>query len=140
MQRTILVVDDAEDFREMCARYLLLEGFRVYVASNGLQAVNKACEILPSLILMDLALPVMGGLEAIKRIKSDERTRHIPIILLTGQVRGGPAAVIEAQCEGFLVKPCALKQIVEEIQRVLKRAKTEIRSDRAQAQEKKDNA
>jgi len=122
MDKTILVVDDMDDVREMCAHYLSHEGFRVAVASNGQEAIDKAVEILPNLILMDLSLPVMGGLEATKRIKSDDRTRHIPVILLTAQVRSGPAAVIEAGCDGFLVKPSAPREIVAEIERVLKRS------------------
>jgi CheY-like chemotaxis protein len=122
MDRTILVVDDMDDVREMCAHYLAHEGFRVAVASNGQEAVEKTAEILPTAVLMDLSLPVMGGLEATKRIKKDPRTQHIPVILLTAQTRNGSAAVIEAGCDGFLVKPAAPKDIVAEIERVLKRA------------------
>lgn len=120
--RTILVVDDADDIRDMYAHFLSSEGFKVALASNGQEAVDKALEVLPTVILMDLALPIMGGLEATKSIKSHPKTRHIPVILVTAQVRKGPAAVIEAGCEGFLVKPCALPDIVAEIERVLKRA------------------
>jgi two-component system cell cycle response regulator DivK len=123
MDRTILVVDDMDEAREMCAQYLTHEGFRVAVASNGQEAVEKTSQILPTLVLMDLSLPVMGGLEATKRIKSDPRTQHIPVILLTAQVRSGSAAVIEGGCEGFLVKPAAPRDIVAEIERVLKRAR-----------------
>jgi len=125
MNKTILVVDDVADIREMCARYLASEGFRVALAVNGQDAVDKAFQIVPTLILMDLSLPVMGGLEATKRIKSDPRTQHIPVILLTAQVRSGSAAVIEAGCEGFLVKPSAPRDIIAEIERVLKRAGVE---------------
>ena len=123
MERTILVVDDVDDVRDTCAHYLEHEGFQVAVASNGKEAVAKTSEILPSLVLMDLSLPVMGGLEATKRIKSDPRTQHIPVVLLTAQTRNGSAAVIEAGCEGFLVKPAAPKEIIAEIERVLKRAR-----------------
>jgi two-component system, cell cycle response regulator DivK len=123
MDKTILVVDDVEDVREMCAHYLAHEGFRVAVASNGREAVDKTSQILPNVVLMDLSLPVMGGLEATKRIKSDPKTQHIPVILLTAYTRSGSAAVIEAGCEGFLVKPAAPKEIVAEIERVLKRAR-----------------
>ena len=122
MEKTILIVDDIDDVREMCAVFLTHEGFRVAVASNGQEAVDKALQVMPSLILMDLSLPVMGGLEATKRIKSDPRTRHIPVILLTAHVKNGPAVVIEAPCEGFLLKPSAPREVVAEIERVLKRA------------------
>src|SRR5689334_14340615 len=125
MKSTILVVDDVEEVREMCAQYLAHEGYGVAVASNGQEAVAKTTEILPTAVLMDLSLPVMGGLEATKRIKSDPRTQHIPVILLTAQTRSGSAAVIESGCEGFLVKPAAPRDIVAEIERVLKRARIE---------------
>ncbi len=123
MDTTILVVDDVDDVREMCAHYLTHEGFSVVVAGNGREAVDKTSQILPDVVLMDLVLPVMGGLEATKRIKSDPKTQHIPVILLTAHMRSGSAAVIEAGCEGFLVKPAAPKEIVAEIERVLKRAR-----------------
>jgi CheY-like chemotaxis protein len=124
MEKTILVVDDVDEVREMCAHYLAHEGFRVAVASDGQEAVDKASRILPTLVLMDLSLPVLGGLEATKRIKGDPRTQHIPVILMTAQTRSGSAAVIETGCEGFLVKPAAPKEIVAEIERVLKRAQS----------------
>jgi CheY-like chemotaxis protein len=123
MNKTILVVDDMAEARDMCALYLEHEGFRVAVASNGQEAVDKTVELLPNLVLMDLSLPVMGGLEATRRIKNDPKTQHIPVVLLTAHVRSGPAAVIEAGCDGFLVKPAAPKEIVKEIERVLKRAR-----------------
>ena len=122
-QATILVVDDVEEVREMCAHYLAHEGYAVAVASNGQEAVAKTAELLPTAVLMDLSLPVMGGLEATKRIKSDPRTQHIPVILVTAHTRNGSAAVIEAGCDGFLVKPAAPREIVAEIERVLKRAR-----------------
>jgi len=124
MQRTILVVDDMDEVREMCSQYLAHEGFRVAVASNGQEAVDTTSKILPTLVLMDLSLPIMGGLEATKRIKGDPKTQHIPVILMTAQTRNGSAAVIEAGCEGFLVKPAAPREIVAEIERVLKRARS----------------
>jgi CheY-like chemotaxis protein len=123
MDTTILVVDDMDEVREMIAYYLTHEGYHVAVARDGREAVEKTSQLLPHVVLMDLALPVMGGLEATKRIKSDPKTQHIPVILLTAQTRSGSAAVIEAGCDGFLVKPAAPREIVAEIERVLKRAR-----------------
>jgi two-component system cell cycle response regulator DivK len=121
MDKTILIVDDADDVRQTCALYLSYEGFSVVEAADGKEAVEQAIEALPQLILMDLSLPVMSGLEATKLIKADERTRQIPVILMTAHVRRGPSAVIEAGCEGFLVKPAEPKAILAEINRVLAR-------------------
>jgi two-component system cell cycle response regulator DivK len=122
MDKTILVVDDNDDIRDAYCHFLALEGFKVIVASNGQEAVEKALETRPDLILMDLALPVLGGLEATRRIKSDIKTQHIPVVLVTAHVRKGPSAVIQAGCEGFLVKPCSPAALRTEIDRVLKRA------------------
>lgn len=122
MEKTILVVDDNDEIREVYCRFLVLEGYKVTVASNGQEAVEKALETRPHLILMDLTLPIMGGLEATRRIKSDVKTQHIPVILITAYVRKGPSAVIESGCEGFLVKPCSPTALRTEIDRVLKRA------------------
>ena len=121
MERTILLVEDSDDVREMSAQFLQSEGFNVVVASNGQEAVDLAERLQPDLILMDLNLPVMNGRAAAKRIKTDPATDRIPIILLTAYGREGSNAVIEAGCDGFLTKPADPKEIVTEIERVLKR-------------------
>jgi len=126
MDKTILVVEDNDEVRDVYRRFLLLEGFKVTVATNGQEAVEKALEVRPNLILMDLSLPILGGLEATRRIKGDVKTQHIPVILVTAQVRKGPSAVIEGGCDGFLVKPCSPTALRSEIDRVLKRASTHI--------------
>ena len=72
----------------MYAAYLQFSGFRVAEAANGLEAIEKTRELMPDIILMDLALPKMDGWEATRRLKADERTRHIPIVALTGHALG----------------------------------------------------
>src|SRR4029078_8904197 len=80
----VLVVEDYQDAREMYCAYLQFSGYRVAEATNGIEAIEKALELMPDIILMDLALPKMDGWEATRRLKSDERTRHIPIGGATG--------------------------------------------------------
>jgi two-component system cell cycle response regulator DivK len=121
MDKTILVVEDRDDVREMYAQFLSLEGFHVVVATNGQEGVVRALEACPNLILMDLSLPVLGGVEATKQIKTHPKTQFIPVILVTADVRKGPSAVIEAGCEGFLVKPCTPTALRSEVERVLGR-------------------
>ncbi|HLM46046.1 MAG TPA: response regulator, partial [Myxococcaceae bacterium] len=70
----VLIVDDYQDAREMYAEYLEFSGFRVAEARNGAEAVEKAFALRPSVILMDLSLPVMDGWEATRRLKADART------------------------------------------------------------------
>src|SRR3954451_15169895 len=68
----VLVVDDYQDAREMCCEYLTYCGFRVAEARNGQEAIEKAAQLLPDLILMDLSLPGMDGWEATRRLKADD--------------------------------------------------------------------
>jgi two-component system, cell cycle response regulator DivK len=116
----VLVVEDYQDAREMYSAYLQFSGFRVAEATDGLEAIEKTIELLPDIILMDLALPKIDGWEATKRLKSDERTKHIPIVALTGHALAGFAeGAREAGCDAFVTKPCLPDALVAEIQRML---------------------
>jgi two-component system cell cycle response regulator DivK len=116
----VLVVEDYQDAREMYAAYLEFSGYRIAEATNGIEAIEKAKELMPDIILMDLALPRMDGWEATRRLKMDERTRHIPILALTGHALEGHAdGAREAGCDAFVTKPCLPDELVEEIKRML---------------------
>ena len=117
----VLVVDDYQDAREMYAEYLTFSGFRVAEAANGLDAVQQATDLSPDIILMDLSLPGMDGWEATRRIKLDERTKHIPIIALTGHALPGVStSAKDAGCDAFIIKPCLPDAVVGEVRRLLK--------------------
>lgn len=116
----VLVVEDYQDAREMYLEYLRLAGFRVAEARNGLEALERAFALVPDLVLMDLALPRMDGWEATRRLKTDSRTRHIPIVALTGHALAGHAdGARQAGCDAFVRKPCLPDILVAEIRRVL---------------------
>ena len=116
----VLVVEDYQDAREMYAAYLQFSGYRVAEATNGVEAIDKTVELMPDIILMDLALPRMDGWEATRRLKMDERTRHIPIVALTGHALAGHAeGARQAGCDSFVTKPCLPDALVAEIQRML---------------------
>ena len=103
----VLVVEDYQDAREMYAAYLQFSGFRVAEATNGFEAIDKTLELMPDIILMDLALPKMDGWEATRRLKLDDRTRHIPVVALTGHALAGHAeGARQAGCDSFVTKPC----------------------------------
>lgn len=112
----ILIVDDFKDDREMYAHYLTRSGFRVSLACDGKEAVDKAFELLPDLILMDLWLPQIGGWEAIRQLKGDDKTRNIPIVVLTARAFVSAPAV---GSEGCLIKPCKPDDLLVEVMRVL---------------------
>jgi two-component system, cell cycle response regulator DivK len=116
----ILVVDDYQDAREMYAEYLQFSGFRVAEARNGNEAVAQAFSLRPDLILMDLSLPGMDGWEATRVLKSDERTKHIPVVALTGHALAGASeGARKAGCDSFVTKPCLPDDLVVEVRRML---------------------
>jgi len=124
-QALVLVVEDYQDAREMYAAYLQFSGYRVAEATNGVEAIEKTLELLPDIILMDLALPKMDGWEATRRLKSDERTKHIPIVALTGHALAGHAeGARQAGCDSFVTKPCLPDALVAEIRRMLENRDT----------------
>jgi CheY-like chemotaxis protein len=116
----VLVVEDYQDAREMYVAYLQFSGYRVAEATNGMEAIEKTLELMPDIILMDLALPKMDGWEATRLLKADERTRDIPIVALTGHALAGHAdSATRAGCDAFVTKPCLPDALVAEIERVL---------------------
>jgi CheY-like chemotaxis protein len=124
----VLVVDDYPDAREMYAEYLQFAGFDVIQAGNGIEALERALDSAPDIILMDLSLPVMDGWEATRRLKADQLTAGIPIVALTGHALAG---ILEgaknAGCDAFVTKPCLPEDLVKEIQKVLSDTATKAR-------------
>lgn len=108
----VLVVDDVDDVREMYMEYLAFLGFDVVGAANGREAVRIAISAHQSLIVMDLAMPVLDGWEAIRILRADPRTRAIPIVVLTGQAQPEPLARARAiGATEVVVKPCLPAQL-----------------------------
>jgi two-component system cell cycle response regulator DivK len=106
----------------MYAVYLTYSGYDVVEAGDGKEAVEVAGRTMPDVIVMDLTLPIMDGWEATRRLKADERTRHIPIIALTGHaVAGQSREAREAGCDAFLAKPCLPEMLVEKVQELIQR-------------------
>lgn len=118
----VLLVDDYADNRDIYAQFLLYAGLRVEEAENGHQALEKAFALGPDVIIMDLALPGLDGWEATRRLKGDPRTKHIPVIALTGHALAGHSqGALEAGCDVFLTKPCLPERLLEEIVTLLDR-------------------
>jgi CheY-like chemotaxis protein len=116
----VLVVDDYPDAREMYMEYLEYSGFDVIEASNGMEALQRAADSAPDIILMDLSLPVMDGWEATRRLKADKKTPEIPVVALTGHALAGISeGAKKAGCDAFVTKPCLPEDLVVEIRRVL---------------------
>ncbi|HEY7216734.1 MAG TPA: response regulator [Thermoanaerobaculia bacterium] len=116
----VLVVDDVDHGREIFAEYLEFRGFRVATAADGLEALEKAFELRPNVILMDLSLPGIDGWEATRRLKQDERTRDIPVIALTAHaLASAHEKAREVGCSAVVTKPCPPKELEQEVRRQL---------------------
>jgi CheY-like chemotaxis protein len=117
----VLLVEDDRAGREMYALGLEQEGFRVAQAHNGLQALDKALELTPSVIVTDLAIPGIDGFQLCKRLKNNPRTCHIPIIGITGYASfaAEPDRATRAGCDAVYLKPCQPETLVTEINRLL---------------------
>ena len=123
----VLLVDDYPDAREMYSEYLKFTGFDVVEAANGIEALQRAVDMEPDIILMDLSLPVMDGWEATRRLKADARTADIPVVALTGHALSGMSEGAQrAGCDAFVTKPCLPEDLVKEIRHVLD-AKTRVK-------------
>ena len=118
----VLVVDDSADIRELWRMWLNFWGFAVQEARNGEEAVQKARLSPPDLVLMDLWMPVLDGVEAMKQLKDDARTAHVPVVALSAQTADpGEAEVTEAGAEAFIQKPCDPEELLRHIRSALTR-------------------
>jgi DNA-binding response OmpR family regulator len=116
----ILVAEDERDIRELIVITLQIAGFRVVDVPNGEEAVKKATEITPDLILMDVRMPKMTGFEACKALKREEKTRDIPIIFLSAKGREGEISMgLELGAEEYFLKPFAPDDLIRRVNRIL---------------------
>lgn len=117
-RKTVLIVDDNEDTRTAAAVLLEGRGYRVLQAGNGAEGIRAARERQPDVILMDMVMPVVNGLEAAECLKGQPETAHIPIIAVTGQKLLRERERLEAICDGYLPKPCSPAILLEEVGRM----------------------
>jgi two-component system, cell cycle response regulator DivK len=118
----VLIVDDYEEGREICAEYLSFRGYRVATAVDGVEGLQKALELVPDVILMDLSLPGMDGWETTRRLRQDERTRQIPVIALTAHaLASARTRALEAGCDEVVTKPVVPRDLEAVVRRQLDR-------------------
>jgi two-component system, cell cycle response regulator DivK len=116
----ILLVEDNEMNRDMLSRRLQRKGYCVVTAHDGEQGLLMARSEMPDLILMDISLPLMGGLEVTRLLKSDEATRQIPIIALTAHALVTDRdKAFEAGCDDYDTKPVEFGRLSEKIENLL---------------------
>jgi CheY-like chemotaxis protein len=121
----ILYVEDNEDNVYMLTNRLTRKGYEVVVAADGERGVAMSQSEAPGLIIMDLGLPVLDGWEAIRRIKSNAATSHIPIIALTAHaMTEDRARAHDAGCDDFDTKPVDMPRLLGKIDTLLKARQT----------------
>ena len=120
MGKTILIVEDEPRNMKLLRDLLQRFGYEILEALDGEQGVKLAGERMPDLILMDIMMPKMDGLEATRIIKANTKTKHIPIIALTSYaMKGDREKTIEAGCDGYLAKPIDIKEVLKTIETYL---------------------
>jgi DNA-binding response OmpR family regulator len=119
MSKTILVADDKANIRNLVREYLEAEGFRVFVATNGREALYAARQEKPDLILLDIMMPEMSGYDFLKTYRKERET---PIILLTAKLDETDKVLgLELGADDYVTKPFGMKELVARINAVLRR-------------------
>ena len=119
-EAVILVVDDNPTNLKLASALLRAEGHTVVPATDAEEAEALLAERVPDLILMDIALPGMDGLELTRRIKADPRLRHVPVIALTAfAMKGDDDRAREAGCDGYITKPIDTRAMPTLVRQVL---------------------
>lgn len=117
--RKVLIVDDSETVRNQVARALREAGFSAVGASDGIEGLREAREDDYDLILLDISMPRMGGLELLDRLKEDPKTKPVPVLVLTTEMQ---EAMIQrakrAGAAGWIIKPVEMPLLVEAIRKV----------------------
>jgi len=119
MLAKILVVDDSLLMRQLLDNILAAEGYEVFLASNGEEAIEVAKERRPRIIVMDINMPVINGLQACTRLKAIKETRSIPVVLMTGLGMYKMDA-FEAGADGFITKPFDLSDIINRVKSLIR--------------------
>ena len=121
MKKKILIVEDDQDLRQTLQMHLELLGYDSILAENGKEAVDLATSQVPDLILMDIMMPVMDGLQATRLIREHPNTESTPIIAMTAKVSSeDKEECLQSGCDGHIAKPFTSKQLVSIIEKLLK--------------------
>jgi len=121
--KNILIIEDEEDIIELVKYNLKKEGFNVYSSKDGEEGLDKVYELNPSLVILDLMLPSIDGLEIAKRIRKDDDLNHIPIIMLTAKSEESDVILgLELGADDYITKPFSPKVLISRIKAVLRRS------------------
>jgi DNA-binding response OmpR family regulator len=128
MVKKVLVVDDELEIRDLLSKFLAEEGYEVIVASNGEEAIELAKSESPNVILLDIKMPGIDGIETCRILRAQEQTRFIPVIMITGFGTTTPEAT-DAGADDIIFKPFNLADLAVRVKSILSIERV---SDRAQ--------
>ena len=116
MTKEILIVDDQPKNLKLLCDLLMVSGYTTIEATDGEKGVKLAKVSKPDLILMDIQMPEMDGLEATRILKADVTTSDIPILVLTSfAMKGDKERILQAGCDGYLSKPFNIKELLKQV-------------------------
>jgi sigma-B regulation protein RsbU (phosphoserine phosphatase) len=121
-RKTVLTIDDEDAIREIIVKVLETGGYRVLQASGGARGLEIAQSETIDLILLDMMMPEMDGIEVVSRLKADERTKQIPVVILSGGARtsGQKVAGLDAGADEYLTKPIAATELLARVRAILR--------------------
>jgi DNA-binding response OmpR family regulator len=119
MRAKVLVADDERQIRDLLSEFLTSEGYEVLLASDGEEATGLAEREYPDVILLDVKMPGIDGIEVCKRLKAEPKTQFIPVIMITGYVDNKMAA-IEVGADDFVNKPIDLVELAVRLKSILR--------------------
>jgi DNA-binding response OmpR family regulator len=119
MEKKVLVVDDEFEIRDLLSRFLTEEGYEIILASNGEEALELVERENPQVILLDIMMPGIDGVETCKRLKENEKTRFIPVIMATA-LWDTYSEAIGAGAEDFVTKPFNLTELSHRVKSILR--------------------
>ena len=118
LDKTVLVVEDNDINMKLLHDVLELHGYNVLQAKDGMEGWRMAREHRPDLILMDIQLPSISGLEATKRLKADETLKSIPVIAITAfAMAGDEEKFLEGGCDAYIPKPISIPNFLQTVER-----------------------
>jgi CheY-like chemotaxis protein len=128
----ILCVEDSVNVQQMLSFILSKAGYKPFIASNGREAIEKARSLMPDLILMDIMMPDVSGIQAIKRIKADPTCQHIPILVLSAYTSSKLVSqAMEAGAAQYLEKTIIPDELIKIISEHLEKNKTPTKGEAA---------
>jgi two-component system cell cycle response regulator DivK len=120
MAKTVLIVEDNELNMKLFHDLLEAHGYATLATRHGKEAIDLAREHRPDLILMDIQLPEISGLEVTRQIKDDQELRDIPVVAVTAfAMKGDEERILAGGCEAYLSKPISVGKFIETVRRFL---------------------